>query len=45
MILAAHTTGFEVVGVNDTEDPKDGHEEHKQDHDGHDSPWKKDTIA
>ena len=34
-----------IVGVEVTEDPDDGYEEHKQDHDGQDSPRKKDTIA
>ena len=36
MCFAAQTTGFNV-GVK-VENPEDGHEEHKQDHDGQDSP-------
>ena len=33
-----------VVGVK-VVDPEDGHEERKQDHDGQDSPQRKDTMV
>ena len=35
----------DIVGVDVTGDPDDGHEDIKQDHNGQDSPWKKDTIT